>query len=175
MVRSLHPFHFRAPWPFVKNRLTGWRKIGPMVFENHKHPGQNREFPEISPKFMNNNDPRLRNYTRVAEAGYTNPETGKFVPVKEMRAELVVPDLAGFDLKPYVSYRTDAEIERRRTIYQKKVAEKGSEAAADLATTEDERWPPPAMTPKTLFDLYYADDVRQAFKKRQAGGNNDSS
>lgn len=31
----------------------------------------------------------------------------KFVYVKEMEPELVVPDLEGFDLKPYVSYRTE--------------------------------------------------------------------
>lgn len=59
-VRSLNSIYFRAPWPFVKNRNTGWRKIGPMHFEKQKYPGQEREFPEISPKFMKNNDERLR-------------------------------------------------------------------------------------------------------------------
>lgn len=31
----------------------------------------------------------------------------KFVYVQEMEPELIVPDLTGFELKPYVSYRTD--------------------------------------------------------------------
>lgn len=31
----------------------------------------------------------------------------KFVYVKEMEPELIVPDLTGFQLKPYVSYRTE--------------------------------------------------------------------
>jgi 39S ribosomal protein L41, mitochondrial len=35
----------------------------------------------------------------------------KFVYVKEMEPELIVPDLTGFKLKPYVSYRTP-EIEQ---------------------------------------------------------------
>ena len=120
----------------------------------------------------------------MAPTGYTDPQTGKFVLVKEMVPELVVPDLTGFELKPYVSFRTDVEIEKRyvptdvdrsiyymnisrRAAYEKKVLEKGSEEAADLATAEDERWPPPPMTSKTLFDLYYADEVRAAWKKKQ--------
>ena len=31
----------------------------------------------------------------------------KFVYVKEMEPEIIVPDLTGFQLKPYVSYRTE--------------------------------------------------------------------
>uniref|UniRef100_A0A914YB53 Mitochondrial ribosomal protein L41 n=1 Tax=Panagrolaimus superbus TaxID=310955 RepID=A0A914YB53_9BILA len=165
-VRSLNPHFFRAPWPFVKNNATGLRKIGPIRIEKTQYPGQEREFPEISPKFMKNNDPRLRRYTKVAETGYIDRKTGKYVEVEEMIPRLVVPDLTGFELKPYVSYRADVDIERRRSTYQAKIIEKGSEEAADLATREDERWPPPPMTPKTLFDLYYAEDVREAFKKR---------
>jgi len=45
--------------------------------------------------------------------GYTDPNSGKFVKVKEMIPELVVPDLTGFELGPYVSFRTDVEIEKR--------------------------------------------------------------
>lgn len=33
-----------------------------------------------------------------------------------MVPELVVPDLNGFELKPYVSYRTDVEIEKRYVL-----------------------------------------------------------
>jgi len=52
-------------------------------------------------------------YTNVAEIGYTDSITGKFVLVPEMVPELIVPDLTGFELKPYVSYKTDVEIEAR--------------------------------------------------------------
>lgn len=52
-------------------------------------------------------------YTKVAPTGYKDPATGKFVSVPEMIPELVVPDLSGFELKPYVSFRTDVEIEKR--------------------------------------------------------------
>jgi hypothetical protein len=45
------------------------------------------------------------------------------------------------------------------------VREKGSEELADLYTSPDERWPPPAITAETLFDLYYAPIVREAFKR----------
>uniref|UniRef100_A0AC34R6Y3 Mitochondrial ribosomal protein L41 n=1 Tax=Panagrolaimus sp. JU765 TaxID=591449 RepID=A0AC34R6Y3_9BILA len=165
-VRSLNHYFFRAPWPFIKNRTTGLRKIGPVRHEKDKYPGQHREFPEISPLFTTptetGNDPRLQDYLEVVPTGYTDPKT-----VKEMMPELVVPDLTGFDLKPYVSFRTDIEIEKRRTAYEKKVREKGSEEAADMATAEDERWPPPSMTAKTLFDLYYADEVKASWKKKQ--------
>ena len=45
--------------------------------------------------------------------GYNDPNTGEFVLEKEMIPELIVPDLSGFKLKPYVSYRTDVEIRKR--------------------------------------------------------------
>jgi hypothetical protein len=45
---------------FVKKGEKGQRKIGPMVYEKHKWPGRNREFPELSPKFQQNNRPELR-------------------------------------------------------------------------------------------------------------------
>lgn len=60
MVRQLNPAQFRPPWMFVKKGEMGHRKIGPMVFEKHKWPGKNREFPEISPKFQQNNRKELR-------------------------------------------------------------------------------------------------------------------
>lgn len=52
-------------------------------------------------------------YTGVYPTGYEDPVTKKFVNVPEMVPELIVPDLTGFELKPYVSYRTDAEIEKK--------------------------------------------------------------
>lgn len=86
-----------------------------------------------------------------------------------MRSELVVPNLDGFKLRPYVSYRTDVQIEKRRVAYEKKVLEKGSERLADLHTVEDERWPPPKMSPETLFELAYGETVRNAYKEGKYG------
>ncbi|CAB3404888.1 unnamed protein product [Caenorhabditis bovis] len=167
-VRSLNPVNFRSPWPFVKKGSYGQRKIGPYRIEKFLWPGQNREFPELSPKFQKLNPPELHRYTGVQEDGYYDAE-GNFVPVKEMRNELVVPNLEGFKLKPYVSYRVDVQIEKRKAAYRKKVLEKGSERLADLHTVEDERWPPPKMTPETLFELAYGETVRTAFKEGKYG------
>ncbi|PAV59710.1 hypothetical protein WR25_20801 [Diploscapter pachys] len=164
-VRSMHHIYFRPPWPFVKKGNTGQRKIGPVRIEAHKFPGQNREFELLTPKWKKENDPRLHRYTGVQETGFVDEKTGKYVHVPEMVNELVVPDLTGFKLKPYVSYRTDVTIEARRTAYEAKVREKGSEAMADLHTSEEQRWPPPKMTPETLFELCYGEQVRKAYKK----------
>jgi large subunit ribosomal protein L41 len=57
--------------------------------------------------------PLLSDYTHVNPVGYTDPVTKKFVRVKEMVSEMIVPDLDGFELKPYVSFRTDVEIEKK--------------------------------------------------------------
>uniref|UniRef100_A0A0K0G0N5 39S ribosomal protein L41, mitochondrial (inferred by orthology to a C. elegans protein) n=1 Tax=Strongyloides venezuelensis TaxID=75913 RepID=A0A0K0G0N5_STRVS len=162
-VRSLNPFHFNAPYLFVKKGSRGQRKIGPTYYEKSQWPGQMREFPELSPKFMKLNPKELQNYTDVHPIGYHDETTGGFVVVKEMIPELVVPDLTDFELKPYVSYKTDAVIEENRKKFLNKVKELGSQELADLNTPEDERWPPPAMKSKTLFDLYYADEVKKNY------------
>uniref|UniRef100_A0A8R1E2W1 39S ribosomal protein L41, mitochondrial n=1 Tax=Caenorhabditis japonica TaxID=281687 RepID=A0A8R1E2W1_CAEJA len=168
-VRSLNATNFRAPWPFVKKGAFGQRKIGPMNYEKFKWPGQNREFPELSPKFQKLNPKELHRYTGVQEEGYHDELSGEFVAVKEMRNEIVVPNLDGFKLGPYVSYRTDVQIEKRRIAYEKKVQEKGSERLADLHTVEDERWPPPRMSANTLFELAYGDIVRSEYKEGKYG------
>ncbi|CAI5441920.1 unnamed protein product [Caenorhabditis angaria] len=168
-VRSLNPTNFRAPWPFVKKGATGQRKIGPYNVEKLQYPGQNREFELLNPKFQKLNPKELHRYTGVQEEGFNDAVTGEFVPVKEMRNQLVVPNLDGFKLKPYVSYRTDVQIEKRRAAYEKKVLEKGSERLADLHTVEDERWPPPKMTPETLFELQYGETIRSAYKEGHYG------
>ncbi|VDN18488.1 unnamed protein product [Gongylonema pulchrum] len=110
-VRSLNPHHFRPPWP-IFSKTSGWRKRGPCVHERHRLPGQDREFPELSPKFKKENPEELRNYTGTRDVGFYDPASKKFVPVDEMHPELIVPDLRGFQLRPYVSYRTDFEIEK---------------------------------------------------------------
>ncbi|VDM57129.1 unnamed protein product [Angiostrongylus costaricensis] len=132
-VRSLHPANFRSPWPFVKKGAYGQRKIGPFNYEKHKWPGQNHEFPELSPKWHKENPKDLHR------------------------------------LKPYVSFRTDVEIEKRSRTYAAKVKEKGSQVLADLYTIEDERWPPPKMDAETLFELCYGEQVRHAFKHGKYG------
>ncbi|KJH51267.1 hypothetical protein DICVIV_02546 [Dictyocaulus viviparus] len=147
----------------------GQRKIGPFNIEKFKWPGQNREFPELSPKWHKENPKELHRYTGVQEEGYIDPVTGNHVVVPEMQSKLVVPNLDGFKLKPYVSFRTDVEIEKRIKSYEAKVKEKGSQALADLHTIEDERWPPPKMDVETLFELCYGDQIRQAFKDGKYG------
>lgn len=62
MVRMIVSRYFKPPWPFIKKGAHGQRKIGPMHFEEHKWPGQNREFPELSPKFQKLNLPELRSF-----------------------------------------------------------------------------------------------------------------
>ncbi|GMR36703.1 hypothetical protein PMAYCL1PPCAC_06898, partial [Pristionchus mayeri] len=168
-VRSLNQAHFNAPWPFVKKGAYGQRKIGPYRIEKYKWPGQDREFPELSPKWNKENPEILHNYTGVRPEGYRDENTGKFIAVPEMRTEIVAPDLSKFTLTPYVSYRTDVEIEKRRKAYEAKVREQGSEALADLYTNEDQRWPPPKMTAETLFELIYGEEVRRAYKEGKYG------
>ncbi|CAJ0917002.1 unnamed protein product, partial [Mesorhabditis belari] len=165
-VRHVHYLQFRPPWPFVKKGSYGQRKMGPVNEEKKKWPGQDKEFPELSPKFQQINPKELHAYTGVQMEGYIDPNTDKFVRIPEMCAELIVPNLEGFKLKPYVSYRTDVEIEKRRKTYEAKIREKGSEELADLHTLETERWPPPKMTAQTLFDLTYGEEIRQTFKNK---------
>lgn len=59
MVRNIKLHQFRAPWTFV-HKQGGWRKIGPIVVDAYKWPGQRKEIPELSPKFQQNNRPELR-------------------------------------------------------------------------------------------------------------------
>lgn len=56
----------------------------------------------------------------------------------------------------------------REAAYAKILKEKGSKELADIYTDEEQRWPPPKMTSKTLFDLFYADKIRNDFNKRKA-------
>ncbi|KAL3076272.1 hypothetical protein niasHS_013543 [Heterodera schachtii] len=166
MVRHVTASCFRAPWPFEKKGSTGWRKNGPVVIESHKWPGQQKEFPELSPKFLGANFKQLWGYTGVAPTGFNDPKTDDFVHVPEMVPELVVPDLANFELKPYVSYKTDAKIEERLRNFDKKLTKfGGNEKAAIANSKETELWPPPPIDAKILFDFFYAEKIHQAFEK----------
>lgn len=65
------------------------------TFEHHK---LSKELLEVEYNY-----PVCRDTMGIRWPGYWFKK--KFVYVKEMEPELVVPDLEGFDLKPYVSYR----------------------------------------------------------------------
>nr|XP_005908693.1 PREDICTED: 39S ribosomal protein L41, mitochondrial [Bos mutus] len=56
-------------------------------------------------KWTSKRGPRTFHKSRGAKGVGFHGRGGKFVLVKEMVPELVVPDLAGFKLKPYVNYR----------------------------------------------------------------------
>ncbi|GMR30512.1 hypothetical protein PMAYCL1PPCAC_00707, partial [Pristionchus mayeri] len=168
-VRSLNQAHFNAPWPFVKKGAYGQRKIGPYRIEKYKWPGQDREFPELSSKWNKENPEIIHNYTGVRPEGYRDENTGKFIAIPEMRTEIVAPDLPSSHMTPYVSYRTDVEIEKIRKAYEAKVREKGSKALADLYTNEDQKWRLPNMTAETLFELIYGEEVRREYKERRYG------
>lgn len=62
-----------------------------------------------------------------------------------------------------MSYKTDVEIEKRQKAYEAAVRKYGSPEKADAHVKEDERWPPPPLTSRALFDIFYADKVRKYF------------
>lgn len=172
MVRTLFPTQFQTPWTFVKKGRKGLHKVGPYVWEKNKWPGQNREFPELSPKFQKNNHESLRGYTGVYPTGYVDQKTGKFVQVRGMVPELVVPDLSSVDLKPYVSYRTDVTIKERLERYERQLQKYDGDEEKVMATLNpSEIWPPPAVDARLLFDYFYADRIRESYglkpKKRR--------
>lgn len=78
-------------------------------FEDFKVPNQVGTFEHYRlPKDLLDNEfnyPVCRDTMGIRWPGYWFKK--KFVYVKEMEPELIVPDLTGFELKPYVSYRTE--------------------------------------------------------------------
>ncbi|KAF2905820.1 hypothetical protein ILUMI_00356 [Ignelater luminosus] len=72
---------------FKKFPLYG--KRGSRIFKQQQHENPDPELPD--------------NKRGVREIGYKVGD--KFVTIPEMVPELIVPDLTGFKLKPYVSYR----------------------------------------------------------------------
>ncbi|KAG7281477.1 hypothetical protein CRUP_012420 [Coryphaenoides rupestris] len=57
-------------------------------------------------EFTSKKGARTHNKGRTARPTGLRLSSGKFINVKAMIPEFVVPDLEGFKLKPYVSYRT---------------------------------------------------------------------
>lgn len=78
-------------------------------FEDFKWPNKVGTFEhyKLPQELLDNeyNYPVCRDTMGIRWPGYWFKK--KFVYVKEMEPELVVPDLEGFELKPYVSYRTE--------------------------------------------------------------------
>ncbi|CAB3370330.1 Hypothetical predicted protein [Cloeon dipterum] len=93
----------------------------------------------------------------VRPTGYT-VEDGSFKQVPEMIPELIVPDLEGFKLKPYVSYRVADVVQSEFTsqdlfdaVYSKKIVQdfkegKLSEDGQPLEYSEEEK-----LTPEEAF------------------------
>lgn len=69
-------------------------------------------------KWTSKRGPRSFYKGRGTKAPGVHARGGKFVVVQEMVPELVVPDLAGFKLKPYVNYRAPAGTDTPLTAEQ---------------------------------------------------------
>lgn len=65
----------------------------------------------------------------------------------------------------------------REKEFEKLVEKKGSVEAADAVSSAADRWPPPKMNSKTLFELFYADKVRDAYiaREKESGAVTDST
>ncbi|NWI69984.1 RM41 protein, partial [Todus mexicanus] len=68
--------------------------------------------------FTSKRGPRSHNKGRGAQRPGLRTAGGKFVLVPEMVPEFVVPDLRGFKLRPYVSYRAPEGAEQPLTAKQ---------------------------------------------------------
>ncbi|XP_037653621.1 39S ribosomal protein L41, mitochondrial [Choloepus didactylus] len=69
-------------------------------------------------KWTSKRGPRSFYKSRGAKGTGVRGPGGRFVTIKEMVPEFVVPDLTGFRLKPYVSYRAPAGAETPLTAKQ---------------------------------------------------------
>lgn len=99
----------------------------------------------------------------------------KFVYVKEMEPELVVPDLEGFQLKPYVSYRTEEVDVPAMTakdlfdaVYAEKITQQFKENGIDEFEVPQESIDNARLsalqTGSDLFEEYTIDGVRAPIK-----------
>ncbi|XP_006863712.1 PREDICTED: 39S ribosomal protein L41, mitochondrial [Chrysochloris asiatica] len=76
-------------------------------------------------KWTSKRGPRTFYKSRGAKATGVHAAGRKFVTIKEMIPEFVVPDLTGFKLKPYVNYRAPAGTDTpltARELFQQAVA-----------------------------------------------------
>ncbi len=85
-----------------------------------------------------------------------------------------------FQLKPYVSFRTDAAIEKKDYAYSEALRkherlasnpDTSSKALSDSKAKLDHlHWPPPPLTSKLLFDVHYRNDVIRNFRGGKYSG-----
>lgn len=99
----------------------------------------------------------------------------KFCYVKEMEPELVVPDLEGFELKPYVSYRTE-EVDNKPftpkdlfdSVYADRIAEEFKEKGSVELNLDQENIYEARLkalqTGSDLFEEHTVDGVRAPMK-----------
>lgn len=130
-----------------------YNKRGPRIFKQQR---------------ITNPDPEMPVDKRgVRDTGYTF--NGKYTEVPEKIPELIVPDLTGCNLKPYVSYKTADVVQSEFTaqnlfdaVYSKKIVEDynsgklnddGSpkEPSADELLTSDEAWTRARKTGSDIF------------------------
>jgi len=144
-VRSNNPHLNNPPYPFFFKSL-GWRECGPYYEEIWEWPARDSGWSVLPPSVTQKPVPTFIDDAKSQKTGYPDPVTNKFVTVDDAKPELMVPpDMEGFKLKPYVSFRTP-------------------ETEADA----------PPLTPKDLFDIFYADRVDKWFSDGKYTGNVDS-
>lgn len=142
--------------------LNGKKNFRKFLLYNKRGPWAFKKQQAISP------DPKIPIDKRgVRDTGYT--VDGAFVEVKEKIPELIVPDLTGCQLKPYVSYKTPDVVQSEFTsedlfnaIYGQKIIddykngklnEDGSpkEPSANELLTSDEAWTRARKTGSDMF------------------------
>lgn len=130
-----------------------YNKRGPRIFKEQQR---------LSP------DPELPIDKRgVRDTGFTN--NGRFEEVSQMIPQLIVPDLTGFKLKPYVSYKTPQVVQSEFTsqdlfdaVYSKKIVEDfkagrltesgdAIEPSPEERLTEEEAWSRARRTGSDIF------------------------
>lgn len=130
-----------------------YNKRGPRIFKEQR---------------ITNPDPELPVDKRgVRDTGYLLD--GQYVEVPEKIPQLVVPDLTGFKLKPYVSYKTPDVIQSEFTsqdlfdaVYSKKIIEdykagklnedgSPAEPSAEESLSAEEAWSRARRTGSDLF------------------------
>lgn len=117
--------------PIISKRCistTAATLVGKKNIRKFDIPSQWRGTRDFRKKQLENPHPQIPLETfGVRPTGYKD-EHGEFVEVPEQIPQLVVPDLTGFTLKPYVSYRTPKIVQSEFTaedlfnaVYAKKI------------------------------------------------------
>ncbi|XP_008937164.1 PREDICTED: 39S ribosomal protein L41, mitochondrial, partial [Merops nubicus] len=125
--------------------------------------------------FTSKRGPRTYNKGRGAKKPGVLTASHKFLLVKEMVPEFVVPDLRGFKLKPYVSYRAPEGSEQPMTAKQlfTEVVAPRIEKDVKEGTFDPENLEKYGFEPTQegkLFQLYPKNYVRYFFRALTAEG-----